>query len=341
MRGFGALLLLLSAPALAEHNASCVACHADIAAEWASSLHQHAWTDNVFQKAYDVEPLAFCRGCHAPESDPAREPTAQAQAIGVGCVTCHVDNGHIHAAHPSPNALHEVIADAQMATPRVCARCHQFDFPASAHQISPLPMQDTAHEHASSSRAATSCQGCHMPIVDGPDGKHRSHAFAVLADPSMLKRAVLARADRSGDKLRVTLEAGDVGHAFPTGDMFRRLEVRARAVDARGRELAHAEPVVLGRSFADVPRDPAGAELTFMRVEAADTRVPAPGQGTRTVELSLSRAVSARVEWQVVYQRMSTPMAQAFGVSQVLDEVVVASGTIAPERVAQNFGGRR
>jgi hypothetical protein len=38
---------------------------------------------------------------------------------------------------------------------------------------------------------------------------------------------------------------------------------------------------------------------------------------------------------------MSTPMAQAFGVSQVLDEVVVASGTIAPERVAQNFGGRR
>ncbi len=41
-------------------------------------------------------------------------------------------------------------------------------------------MQDTLKEHAGSSRAAAPCQSCHMPLVDGPGGKHRSHAFTVL-----------------------------------------------------------------------------------------------------------------------------------------------------------------
>jgi Cytochrome c554 and c-prime len=324
-------------------NASCAGCHPDIAAEWTASLHRHAWTDPVFQRAYDVEPLAFCRGCHAPESDAAREPTKIAQEIGIGCVSCHVESGHVVGPRAAPtNALHEVLADANLATPRACARCHEFDFPSSAHQLTAEPMQDTVREHAGSTRAATPCQGCHMPLVDGPEGRHKSHAFSVLADPAMLRRAVMARAERAGARVHVTLSAGDVGHAFPTGDMFRRLEVRAAAVDRAGRVIARAQPVTLGRSFTDVPRDPSGRDLTFMRVESADTRVPAPGQGERAVELTLpGGAASARVTWEVVYQRMSTPMAEAFGVSQVLDEVVVASGELAPPSLSYNSGGRR
>jgi hypothetical protein len=220
-----------------------------------------------------------------------------------------------------------VVADARMATQQACASCHQFDFPTHAHQVAPEPMQDTLAEHASSTRKDTPCQSCHMPIVDGPDGKHRSHTFSVIGDPAMLRRALKVDAQYAQGRVTLALSAGEVGHAFPTGDMFRRLEVRAEAIDAAGRVVARAEPEILARTFTDVPRDPHGSELTFQRVQSSDTRVPAPGLGPRHVELLMPRAPKGtRLRWSVVYQRMSTPMADAFGVSQVLDEVVVAQG---------------
>ncbi len=100
--------------------------------------------------------------------------------------------------------------------------------------------------------------------------------------------------------------------------------------------------MTLQRSFVDVPRDPAGGDLTFQRVQATDTRVPAPGKGARTVELALPVGAAAlSVAWQIVYQRMSTPMAEAFGVPQVLDEIVVASGELSAQAVSQHVGGPR
>jgi hypothetical protein len=327
-------------------NASCAGCHPDIAAEWMRSLHQRAWKDDVFQQAYAVEPLAFCRGCHAPESDPAREPTARAQAIGVGCVSCHLMADGVHAAKANARADHPIVVDATLATPQACARCHQFDFPIDAHQVHPEPMQDTLAEHAASLAATTPCQTCHMPMVDGMGGKHRSHAFSVIADEAMLRRAVTTRAERldgpAGPTVRVTLRAAAVGHAFPTGDMFRRVEVRAIAIDEHGATIATATPVALQRRFEDRPRDPGGSDLTFERVEAEDSRVPAPGRGERVVSLPLSRKASrARLVYSVVYQRMSTPMAAAFGVEQVLDEIVVARGELAPRLYATRTGGPR
>lgn len=311
-------------------NASCAGCHTDIATEWTRSLHKNSWRDPVFARAYAVEPVAFCRGCHAPESDPAREPELRAQAIGIGCVTCHVDPAGIHAARANPAAQHAIVVDATLATPRLCARCHEFDFPADSHQLHAQPMQDTVAEHARSDAAATPCQGCHMPVVEGPDGRHRSHSFQVVEEPALLRSAVNVEAQRtSSNGVRITLTAARVGHAFPTGDMFRRLEVRARIVDARGKTLATSTPVVLERRFEDRPRDPLSDELDMMRVEAEDTRVPPPGLGSRVVTLPLSRG-DGDVVWSVVYQRMSTPMAAAFGVSQVLDEVLLAEGTLPP-----------
>ncbi|MEO6953894.1 MAG: multiheme c-type cytochrome [Polyangia bacterium] len=313
-------------------NASCVGCHPDIATEWTRSLHRSSWRDPVFQKAYAVEPVAFCRGCHAPESDAAQEPELRAQAVGIGCVSCHVDAAGIHAARANPSAQHAVVVDATLATPKLCARCHEFDFPADSHQLHPQAMQDTVAEHASGDRASTPCQGCHMPVVDGPDGRHRSHSFQVIEDPALLRAAVHIEAQQLDDGVRLTLAAAKIGHAFPTGDMFRRLEVRAKRVDSRGKTIATATPVVLERRFEDRPRDPLAEELDMMRVEAEDTRVPPPGRGSRIVTLALPHA-EGRVVWSVVYQRMSTPMAAAFGVSQVLDEVLLAEGTLPPARL--------
>jgi hypothetical protein len=345
-RGTNALDLSQERARRVAHNVSCAGCHPDIAAEWTRSLHQHAWKDEVFQQAFQVEPLPFCRGCHAPESDPAREPTARAREVGVGCVTCHLEADGVHATTASGRADHAVFSDAKLAKPAACARCHQFEFPAEANQPHPQPMQDTVAEHAASSKADTPCQACHMPIVDGADGRHRSHAFSVIADPSLIRRAVTVRAERADDRdgaaVRITLAAAAVGHAFPTGDMFRRVEVRAEAIDAHGRVIATAVPVVLQRRFEDVPRDPTGVDLSFARVEVEDSRVPPPGLGERSVRLVLPAAAAhARIVYRVVYQRMSTPMASAFGVEQVLDEIVVAHGELPPRMLAHHTGGPR
>jgi hypothetical protein len=196
-------------------------------------------------------------------------------------------------------------------------------------------MQDTAEEHARSTARDVPCQSCHMPVVDGPDGRHLSHAFAVLSDPALIRSAARVTAERlDGRRVRVTLAPANAGHSFPTGDLFRRLEVRA---ETAGRRHANAEPVILARRFADRAREEDG-RLTSQRVEVGDDRVPPPGGKPVVVALELpAQAPDATVKWQVVYQRMSTPMASAFGVSQVLDEIVVAEGELAPLAVAHSL----
>ncbi len=312
-------------------NARCASCHADIAAEWRGSLHQAAWTDPVFQQAYAVEPVAFCRGCHAPESDPADSPTAGAAEVGVACTTCHLQGGDVVGARsiPAADGGHAVRGDARMSTPLACASCHQFDFPRSKGQA----MQDTISEHASSSFAEVSCQSCHMPLVEGSDGaRHRSHDFSVVSDPDVLRRAVVVEAARVGSSsLELSLTAGQVGHAFPTGDMFRRLELRAEALDAEGRVVTRAAPIHLARIFRDRVTTPDGTEPR--RVEVADTRVPPPGRGARVAALRFPTSVEGlSVRFTVAYQRMDHAMAASFGVEQARDEIVVASGLLPPPR---------
>src|SRR5580693_2517646 len=57
----------------AEENARCEGCHEDIAREWRASMHAQADTDPIYRRALAIEPLPFCRGCHAPEADPSAD----------------------------------------------------------------------------------------------------------------------------------------------------------------------------------------------------------------------------------------------------------------------------
>lgn len=313
----------------AEASARCEGCHEDIAAEWRGSLHQEAWHDPVFQSAYQIEPVAFCRGCHAPEADASTEPSVEAQNVGVGCTTCHQQGDEIVGVRDlaaSPEH-HAVRGDARLATQDACASCHQFDFPRSKGQ----PMQDTLGEHASSSLSAVACQSCHMPLVETKDGKHRrSHDFAVITDPEMIRRAATAAARRGKDgDVEIEIEAAQVGHAFPTGDMFRRLELRAEALDAEGRVVMRAPSVFLARRFGDVSG--AGGAGATRRVEIADTRVPPPGKGTRRAVLRFPAPTTRlSVRWVVAYERMDHAMAASFDVDQARDEIIVARGLIPP-----------
>lgn len=299
-------------------NDGCVDCHSDIAAEWKSSLHRRAFTEPVFQAALAAEPRAFCRSCHAPEADPSSSGGSDRHAMGVGCVTCHMQAGHIVTARAdSPSrAPHEVVVDPSFGTDAACARCHEFPFPEGGAAL----MQETVKEHAVSQRRGEPCAGCHMKASAG--ARRKSHSFDIRGPRGLLRSSIRASARRAGTSaIVVSVAAREPGHAVPTGDLFRRIE--ARATSDTG---AQAKPVVLARRF--VVR-PAADDGQVTRVMVGDDRLP-PNGAEREVTLILGDGIeSSTVRWEVVYRRMDDSLARTLGVGD--EEIVLASGALPPK----------
>lgn len=282
-------------------NAECVLCHAGIADEHDASLHAASFTDASFQRGYVLEPVAFCRACHAPEADPAVAPEGFARSHGVACVTCHDPEGRgaILATRASGRAPHAVAPVADLGT-RACVACHEFAFPGSPTHGTTSMMQRTAMEHA---EVATACATCHMPPDD--DG-HPGHRFGASRDADLLARSVVVEPTRlDAERVSFALTAQGVGHAFPTGDLFRRLVLRVTS--ARGTVLE--EP--FGRSFR--ARD-------GVREEVRDRRL-APRQ-------SVTLAARAGARWQLVYQRVTSVDQTPPFASHVESETELAAGAL-------------
>lgn len=305
----------------------CAGCHAEIAAEWASSAHARSWTDPVFQSEYRTKPEAFCRRCHAPllPEGATDEPTA---ARGIDCAVCHVREGHVLGAHGRGGDDHVARRDARLATSAFCGGCHQFDFPEPApgervHYHPGRPLQDTLAEHARSRYADRPCQHCHMPLAGAPGKQHRSHAFRTLDDPAFMARAVrvTAEARRHGRMVRVTVEIapGEIGHAFPTGDMFREAVLTVRAGAAHGRE-------VLRRYFAQtITADRRGHLLG----QVDDTRIPPPGTGPAPrFEFELDDPHAAEVTWSLELFRLPPAAARRRGLDDAAIRVPTSSGRL-------------
>ncbi len=148
-------------------------------------------------------------------------------------------------------------------------------------------MQSTVSENAA--LGARACAECHLPARGG----HRDHRFAVTRNPSWL-RAALAPLSmrREGAELVLILESHGVGHAFPSGDLFRRLRVTYWTEDASGAVLDYEERL-LGKRYG---RHHGGAD----RVE--DTRLM-----PRREERFPATGVAAHVV--VSYERVAAPTA--------------------------------
>lgn len=279
-------------------NAECGACHVTIAAEHASSEHHTAFTDPTFQRALALEPFPFCRGCHATEADPASPPPAPLAALGVSCTACHGDPRAPLAAHPSPSSPHGITVDPTFSSSVSCQRCHEFQFPDRHRRTAPAFFQRTHGEHIASPFGGTACADCHMPRREG----HRTHGFRSSRDPEAIKRAVHIEARRASSgppgRVVVSLVTQNVGHSFPTGDLFRRVVVEAEIVGPEHASLG-ARTEYLTRTFRDVPRG-----LGVVRTEIADTRLVAGKP--REVLLDLGPVARTHpVSVRVVYQRVA------------------------------------
>ena len=314
----------------AEVNARCAECHADIASEWAGSLHRMAHTDPSYQRQFVREPFPFCTACHAPEAiptEPVPEPLSQ---IGVACVTCHVVGDHILAASKSDSGGHDgehhtLTRTAAMAGSEACAACHEFSFPEERGRDHPLMMQSTISEHAASSYRDRSCASCHMPVVPGTrDGAHRSHAFAASRDEAMVRSAIVVDESPLRDGVfTLTLRPGKVGHAFPTGDMLRRLALRIEAVDETGRPVRRDEHF-FGRRFGYRIM----ANVAPRRVLAADQRVGVAASPITVRYDASALSPGARIHYTLRYERVGDPTGDD-GRAVIDGSVLLAGSTIS------------
>jgi nitrate reductase cytochrome c-type subunit len=221
---------------------SCERCHGEIAAEWRESRHRQSYTNAEFQRSLARERprvRAFCVNCHAPDTRVSGAPSRDQAEAGVSCVSCHV-TAHGVLAGParetsSERAPHALTRDAGFADAAACRQCHEFRFfdprPPEAPEAAQW-MQRTWREHYDSVPGDYTCASCHMPAVTNAEGKtHVSHAFPGSRDARLVRRALTVHAERVDDgAIELTLTPLHVTHAVPTGDLFRRLAVRAEVV---------------------------------------------------------------------------------------------------------------
>lgn len=303
----------------AEHE--CEGCHDEVAASWASSRHHLAFTNVDFARAYAREPKPFCRDCHAPgfvHVPPL--PSEQAQARGVGCIDCHVEDGRLLASGepgaPS-EAPHALTRSLEFGT-RSCARCHEFGFTTDSPRRGQM-MQTTMREHRASAFADRSCASCHM--LAG------AHAFASSRDDDALRRALQVESWREGDELVVILTPHEVGHALPTGDLFRRLALQATWLDTEGHTVA-SKTRYLDRGFAPLHHADGRPNLAARR-EPSDDRV----HGPTTIRLAPPREAGEldaglELEWALDYQRVDDRNHREPSRSTIASEVRIAEGRL-------------
>ncbi|HEY8376365.1 MAG TPA: multiheme c-type cytochrome [Nannocystis sp.] len=306
---------------LALDNAACEACHEREAAQWRGSQHQTAYTELEFQRALAREPLPFCRSCHAPEADPGRPASGWQAEIGVGCVTCHVVGDAVLAAEgPEVEAPHPVRRDARFGGPAACANCHEFGFPDNARRERPEAMQRTLVEHAASPLRATTCSECHMRDRTGA----RTHAFPGSRDPDFVREALAIAATRpAADVVEVSVAARPdrVGHAVPTGDLFRRLAIAVRPVGPGAPRgwwtdyFARHYQIAAGK----------GASL---RVELHDDRPHAGGPAQRLRFRLAPEDAGRPVAWEVRYERVESFLDERREHGVVVGGMTLASGEL-------------
>lgn len=318
-------------------NARCEGCHAEIAEEWRGSFHRRSHSDPMYQSQLLREPFAFCRGCHAPEANPAGGDPEERSALGVGCVTCHVVGDQILAVAkpdgptsdrgrdaPHDGDHHPLTRTASFAGKAACAGCHEFPFPGEAHRNPPLLMQSTMTEHAGSPMADRSCASCHMPLVKGPAGAHRDHRFAASRDEALVRSAIVVeQRPFEGGTLELRLRPGAAGHAFPTGDMLRRLALTVFVTDAKGALVAREERFFTRHfTMTRAPNKPP------RKVLSRDDRVGAAPGDIAYRYVVRTAPPGGHLHYTLRYERVSDPNGAEDGGALVEGSIPLAEATL-------------
>lgn len=259
----------------------CGRCHKTAYTNWKQSRHRDAHTNEIYRHSFSLEPMQWCENCHAPLRD---EGKLYLKEEGISCNVCHVRNGAIISSRipeRKDRLYHEYETVPDFGTAKLCESCHQFNFPTlnslSSHanriEYSELNMQGTFDEWAKSSVAEESnCIDCHL----APNTK-RSHLFPGGHTISELKKSFIIEAEYVGPRtISVRILSLGIGHAFPTGDLFRALRLQVKSVSGRTKE-----EFLLRKLYRNKTKEEKDSSSS-PRILESDTRIPAPSEGNQS-----------------------------------------------------------
>ncbi len=238
--GFGSFLEPIRVPGAPAKD--CGSCHLEVYEAWSQSRHRFSLDNAVFLDGFAAEPHARCIYCHAPleaqakaalrqraslvrERSMASVPAASLAHEGITCVTCHVRDGVVMTANSEARSdAHPLRHEPRLGDASFCAGCHEFlghEVVNGKSVLTDEKMQTTWTEWSAwrARGGKSTCQDCHMP------GK--SHVFRGAYDLEFLRGALSLRLERERGQLVAILESRGVGHALPTGDVFRHLTLWA------------------------------------------------------------------------------------------------------------------
>ena len=294
---------------------NCADCHPVIYSQWSQSRHALAWSNDIFQAGYIVEPDPICVFCHAPLPEQSREVFANHQwylaqhpdrqksstslkdipklpeprsAEGISCAVCHIRQAKVIGTQPADEA-HPSIVSSKLSSSDFCKDCH--DFPVVERHsgqvwISETPMQSTWQEWstwAASQKTAPTCQDCHMP-----EGRHDFHG---ANHRPLLAKSLHVDVHRNQDSLTFTLRSVGVGHSFPTGDLFRHMTLEIR--EGKDWKVIHSMGRIFQLQFDEED------QMTHKRLQSDTSLKPGAPQ-------KIQITAAHPIEWRVVYHYAST-----------------------------------
>ena len=235
--GVAALVFLLKPPAPITalqilNSEQCLACHADVAAEWQASHHALAFSNPEVRKLSNDFANQECIACHAPrpvlEFAPGERVLARVagRGSGVDCLSCHLrPDGGVATSNPRPktDAPCRPRFEGRMDSVDHCAACHNQHLTVEQWRAAP------------EERRGENCLGCHMPEVFRAGGRRgRDHAFRASHDLAALQSAVTLRGGHGEEGVWVEVENTGAAHNFPTDERSRAADVQLRWADANG-----------------------------------------------------------------------------------------------------------
>ena len=267
----GLMILCASSPmaqdseTVFESSNTCKECHEDIYRNWRNSLHALAFSNPIFQTAYNKayretkgEARKYCLGCHAPTVRITGDYDAQLSITqeGVTCDFCHtvakIDlTSTVNPFMSSPGEVkrsvlkqaesphHKTEYSSDFASSKLCAGCHSFK---NRHGVA---VGDTYNEWKASEYAkeGIQCQDCHMQQIAGKTaiegGRDKIHDHSLSHNLASMREAVKLRfidPRNTGSRFsaQVEIHNAKAGHSIPTGTPERHLVLEVRTHDRSG-----------------------------------------------------------------------------------------------------------
>ncbi len=344
--------------AFVHGSARCGECHEKMFDEWKPSSHAHAATSPLYLAARKNAGNEDCGDrCHTPlvaslgDADPVASE-------GITCDVCHTlrdpkpspKGGEFRLAIDDmvkygprcdleDHYFHRMGCSKEHTTAEICGGCHWWE-----RKGIPVFTEYKDFIDGDDSKKDVVCQDCHMPgekaeVANGSpvrtdvphhgllgiasDLRGRAVAVEVTVKPTT-ERTEWNRFDRfdgnqaEGIEVFVAVTNTTAAHYIPSGLPERRIEVRARVVDAKNapENLGHAWS--LGRHLAD----DRGHFAPFWRATQVkeDTRI-APGATWKDSWASGAPA-SGKVIVEVVYRGLAEEAATLLGVTEVEQQVL-------------------